>query len=463
LDTSDNELLLDRLERLVRKFLAGEFRGARGLWKIEIDLLELLSEVQEKIAVAKRQGKQIPAKRDELTFLRQVRWRCLRFGDAFAWVLFRANRKLLVPLGQNARVPITRDDDGRRGMLAIASVLSEQNWGFPVLHDITDCLRIGDISFVREDSEIRTIEVKTSLLHEAHTADGVVSDYSVQVLFHLGAEESLPDVGPPVANAEAKQEGGRRTTSSPGRRSSRIDRQLDRMADAFRRQTAAPGLVTETGGRPLLTTEFVFRHAGHSNVVKRCVRRARRSGYASETVESAILYAAFYQAEGITEETLQDGRILYDLSTSHILTLTPPEKNGILIYAIPPEERGSSPHEYIPFYLYPLPRTSIIDMLRGRLVIVVLLNPGRVVTALEEAGFGLSADEDGSVWPSGRLHVEADIDDEDGVRYRVRLGNLHRHIAEIIYEFHSIQAIVDVAQSLRDAAQQAVHLLREGN
>jgi hypothetical protein len=64
--------------------------------------------------------------------------------------------------------PISEQGHGAEGTLAIATGLSQRGWGFPLIHDITDVLRIGDITFIRprQTPEFVTVEVKTRLLNE---------------------------------------------------------------------------------------------------------------------------------------------------------------------------------------------------------------------------------------------------------------------------------------------------------
>lgn len=66
--------------------------------------------------------------------------------------------------------------------------LAGKDWGFPVLHDITDCLRIGDVTFVKYDPELTasTYEVKTRLKEEQPLDDGKSEfNYEVTLLAHL--------------------------------------------------------------------------------------------------------------------------------------------------------------------------------------------------------------------------------------------------------------------------------------
>lgn len=66
--------------------------------------------------------------------------------------------------------------------LQLPPVLSERGWGFPILHDITQILRIGDIAFVQPHGEPRTVEIKTRLAEERVEGDEIVSTYKITTL-----------------------------------------------------------------------------------------------------------------------------------------------------------------------------------------------------------------------------------------------------------------------------------------
>jgi hypothetical protein len=139
---------LRRLERLARILIGGRFKNSQGIWKLQLSLLELQRDLQDAIGDTKKRAKTDPNAQADLESLREVRWHARRLGDALAWLLLGLNRQLIYPLAQNEHVPIGPEDHGSRGVLGIAEFLSQEGWGFPLLHDITDCLRIGDVTFV---------------------------------------------------------------------------------------------------------------------------------------------------------------------------------------------------------------------------------------------------------------------------------------------------------------------------
>jgi hypothetical protein len=71
-------------------------------------------------------------------------------------------------------------------MLLMARYLAGQDWGFPLIHDITDCLRIGDVTYVRipENSErsYTTVEVKTHAEFKGRLEGQNLAEYEYRIL-----------------------------------------------------------------------------------------------------------------------------------------------------------------------------------------------------------------------------------------------------------------------------------------
>lgn len=463
LPNSPEDEFLARLERLVMKFLSMRFRGAHDLWTLQTDLLRLLQDIQKQIAQSKSltSGGDRTGDLARLIHLRQIRWRCRRFGDAVAWVLLGLERRLILPLAMNDPVPVPSDDHGTRGTIAIAEGLANRRWGFPLLHDITDCLRIGDVTFISigSDASPRTIEVKTHLVDQCDDDKGRIYNYSVNVVFQSASPNPFPAGSVDFLELEADSsatDNAQSEAKRPGRASARVDRQLRRMRNAVAQQEAKPGVITTIDSQLHITTEAESSDQGHIEDVRRLIRKARRSGYASMTIERTIFYAAIYKSEGLDDDSIRDSRILSDLTTSDVFFGDSSGRDSLVVHAIPPEERGRQAQLFMPFYLYPFPKSSIIDMMRGRLVIVALMNGGRVVEALESAGLHLCSGRGRQLWPAGPMYIEVERAGPDGRRYRAQVGHLDNHIAEMVYEFRGIQYLIDIANNMGGTAGVAI-------
>ena len=208
---------LDRLERLVVRLLAHRWRSPRSLWRLELDLLKLERDLQTAITEAKKDRS--PAGRTRTAEFRQALWHARRFGDALAWVFFKNERRFLDPLSYNAKNPVPPDDHGSTGMVGAAVALS-QRLGFPLLHDITDILRIGDITFVTPEGRPQTVEVKTKLVRSTRLRSKIKHEYHVSAVWPSGE--------PPPTDVPRRPP-ARREPPNP-----RFGRQLARMTRASR-------------------------------------------------------------------------------------------------------------------------------------------------------------------------------------------------------------------------------------
>jgi len=87
--------------------------------------------------------------------------RCL--GDALAWRVFGFQREHIIALCLNASSGVMA---GKKGLPAeIAEVeKARADRKFAIMHDLTNCLRIGDVTIFGNDRTATTIEVKTNPL-----------------------------------------------------------------------------------------------------------------------------------------------------------------------------------------------------------------------------------------------------------------------------------------------------------
>ena len=85
-------------------------------------------------------------------------YRCV--GDALAWRVFGFQRKQIIALCQNASPGVMA---GKKGLPAELVVVEQARAAgqFAILHDLTNCLRIGDVTVFGNDGSFETIEVKS--------------------------------------------------------------------------------------------------------------------------------------------------------------------------------------------------------------------------------------------------------------------------------------------------------------
>lgn len=456
---------LRRISRISRRLLDAKFESGNDIWKMETGLLELQRDIQKSVTEAKLRQKRDRSAYADVKSLQRALWHARRLGDAIAWVLLGLNKQLIVPLSRNHRVPVSASEDhGSRGALIIAGYLPSQGWGFPILHDMTDCLRVGDITFVKPDKSIQTVEVKTRLVDERPNSDGTTHlEYQVTLL----AAREIPEALISTANNNQSDEVSPSSPMATGRPRHRIERQIERLQHAQIQQDAKDNILTDVPGRPpLMAIRVEHNHSRHDDTFRRIVRKARRNGYASETVGNAILYAAFYRRAGVEEETIKDDRLASDLTSSGILFEdAEKERNRILISAIP-DENSSGPATYLPYYLYSLPKTSIDDILFGRLIVVAITNMGRVVKNLEDSGFAVQYGDSGVQAEEAICGIASVYSDKyiEGQRVLFDFAGLGRHVNEMIHEFESPDHFVNILDSMFSAASSArEEMLKSGS
>jgi hypothetical protein len=170
-------------------------------------------------------------------------------------------------------------------------------------------------------------------------------------------------------------------------------------------------------------------------------------------VDSTFLYVALYSPEGLSPNlTAHSARLQADLSNPALLVEDGAGANVLSVALIPPLEQAG-PHLFLPFYLYPIPRSSICDIILGRMVILVCTNEGRLAEALEESGFNV---EFNSKVKHGPLTVTGSVTADNGAEYRVQSPNLRHYLDEIIYEFRGRDSIVQAAKAVFDAAADVI-------
>ncbi|MET7398865.1 hypothetical protein ABZS66_35795 [Dactylosporangium sp. NPDC005572] len=430
---------LDRLEALVTALLEMNFDGAAGIWQFELDLLEVQREIQAAITLCKQKMRRREATLDQLNSLRQARWHARRLGDALAWVLLDNDRKIIFSLSENESVSVPTDEHGNRGTVAIAQGLADQGWGFPLLHDITDVLRVGDVSFVRFDRPPTTVEVKTRLVDENPMPDGRTAvTYQVTVL----AAEGRENISSIVVPSNEQPIG---FVPNP-----RALRQLQRLGRAKAHQESQEGVLNTGGGdeRPSIITTVINRHRGHWDLVSEMIKTAYRTGFASAAPEPPFVYAAFYNQNGVSPADVTSAPLIEGVKDSQFLMKS--GGNSLYITSIPssPERR---PALYLPYFLYPIPVEQIVDLLHGRLLLVVFHNMGRTAAALATAGVTLDIQDGRKGTTRGAITLSANFEHDDG-KQRFEWNGFHHYVEQVVNEFDSSELLIDIATKLCDEA-----------
>jgi hypothetical protein len=86
-------------------------------------------------------------------------YRCV--GDALAWRVFGFQRGNIIALCQNAPPGVMAGKQGLAAELARADRAYQEDGQFALLHDLTNCLRIGDVTVFGNDGSFETLEIKS--------------------------------------------------------------------------------------------------------------------------------------------------------------------------------------------------------------------------------------------------------------------------------------------------------------
>ncbi|MEU6112576.1 hypothetical protein ABZ853_29745 [Streptomyces albidoflavus] len=455
-------IFLRRIERLARYLLKGDYGGGGGLWGFQVDLLKLQQDIQGAIKEAKGRSRKDRVE-GHLSGLQYARWNARRLGDSLAWLALGLNAQLIHPLAENSPVPIQQEGHATRGMIAVSVYLANQGWGFPLIHDVTDCLRIGDVTFVRGDGrgrKVRTVEIKTRFVG-ASESDPNELRYDVSVSFlSAGGEPDLEFSTTVEGGGISESPGVAEAARMPKREDRRIERQTHRMASALARQQAKHASVAEIEGRKVLTAVFDdSSSASYWKTLRRIIRKAHNEGYAGECTEDAFFYAAYYNPRGVDSEDLQDPRFIEGVMSSGLPSSANAARNSLEISAIPPEE-GRDAQLFLPYFLYSIPKRAIFEILHGKLSIVAVSNMGRVADALEGNGFEVSI-------PSGKgsPRYAAVVSGEflhEGAAYRFETNGIGRQVTQCIHELKGVDHIVNALEGMRESAVSGVLNGRDG-
>lgn len=440
-----------RLERLASKVGINHFlqEGIDAFLNYQEEIAKLQRDIQAAIIDYKKRARYDKSLRPHLETLRDIRWQSRRLGDALAWMLLLYSRKHIAALADNAPVPIpSTENDGHRGVFALARGMTSPEWGLPIVHDITDVLRIGDITFMRPaldpgDAVFRTFELKTNRTNEETDEDG---NTLINLHVMLAATEPFPDMPAHMVPPPEDSEGA--PPPAPARRQDRrLQRQLDRMDRATMKRDIPFDSVTQLDGHSHVTIRIDDEQDSHWKELRRAIRQARANGYSFFSIDGFVGYALFYNRDGITREDMKLGNLAADTIAS-VMHPAIDKRNSLTLSAIPTIEDAPFGTDVLPFFLWNVPRNAINDILRNRLAIMSVYNSGRIEALLEAEGFevrpGAAAKDSRSFtyvstleWPTGEwAEVEAPGPWED--------------MFVAAHEFRGARAVIQRAIAMRD-------------
>ena len=505
---------LSSIECLARRLLDRKYESARDLWAIQVDLARLQIGIREEIAKEKSIKEETKRKIDGVAKRREEGWKealrqlqaelkcsemrvhindhalvlAKQFGDALAWLFLKGDEKKLSSLGINKPNPPIPTGLSLQAMLAVAESYANAGAGFPIIHDITNCLRVGDLTFVdllKDDDEPLTIEVKARTLGiEGDKANLQVTIYAIaHSSKFIAASDKLRkipvEIQGSVSTAETPVEETAEGASDRPKRGhdDRLARQVKRMSQTKALQAAQHGEAIEKMGddtlrMPLLPVRLNMRHSWfHWKVIRELAQRAKVQGYATRVVDDAFFYAATYTDSPAIYPWSSGVNLPYaDEITGEVKATFPfcadAKNNSICFKSTWDYLSGDVPINARPFFLYELPADMRLDIMWRRLSIIVYINIGKIVEALQRSG--ISAKVPRTEEELGRYFIPVKYKEilADGSEVNIQGASLSEFAAKIAFEFMSLQgflecvsqtmhALVEIAKTKGDAEMAA--------
>lgn len=419
------------------------------------DLARLQAEIQRDIGALKKtvrkQKQAIPA----LEWLRRLRWysRCL--GDALAWEVLLFDRKAIAALMTGTKQPIAEITTSHQAVISMAEYLLSQQFGIPIIHDITNWLRIGDITFMQpkkkgESWGFQTVELKSSV-NESETLDGgvvqanvTVNMYSNEPMDLLKGIESKPKADAAVSTSPKKL-----AATVPTKQDRRLKKQFQRLDKMIARRDMEDNAITTVDGIPNIVFRLPHQEMHHWADLRRAIRNARRDGCASFSIDHFIGYTIFYRKEGVTEEHISNFR---EPMVEHVQNDLLAHGGGgfLLVRELPmKEEYDVEGFPFMRFFSYEIPQNAIVDLLRNRLLIVAVVNYGLLDAALAKRGFnvtGMNGEPRDDAYP-----YSCDVAWPTGGTFRLGMpsSQVSREVERALYEFLGLDDVVQKVASVQ--------------
>jgi hypothetical protein len=455
---------LRTLEAMVRLVFEDRFASVQDLWQIQRDLLTFQISLQDQIHSEGVLQREVNAEIRSIVSQKPAGWKAKnhesyktierirkrtevckhihkisrQFGDALAYLFLKGDEKLITSLTMNQPVGFTSDRHALTGVLSIAEVFAKAGAGFPVIHDMTNILRVGDITFVAGDDEPLTVEVKTHLKGQV----GDVLQLNVEVHTVTKNPDRWDKFNINIPKSDAENVSG--TTQNPEiryRPKPRLERQISRMKNARVWSEAELGKPIDIPGyKGFVIAVDLEKDSYHHDVVHELAVQAREKGHAERVTDDGLLYVAIY----IDEPT--DYGWPFSLEMPDV-----PEKTS-LVAGLNAKSKIMSGHTWShitddtppfvkPFFFYPLPSDLIIDVMWGRLGIFVFVGIEQLIETAIRAGHPLTLSVPGAI---GVDSIPEDTQLgvlEDGQSVGGVIGTTY--YKKMLHEFLSVKGFLD--------------------
>lgn len=273
----------------------------------------------------KAEIKSLQLEAEHLKLERQIlqfgRWLFRYIGDGIAWRAYGHNRQVIRALGSKQPVPFSSGKEGFKSEMKVFKAVRNlgKDW-FPLMHDITNCLRTGDFSIFHKGQFNRIIEVKVKQSRQ-----------------NFIRQNSLKNIG-------------------------RSARQADRLNRIFK--------LLETGDLSQLHPELKHGLSIRSSVpekhnfeaISNAIKLSRKNGFGLQEPERGLLYLAWnmenWSEDKVFQKAIQAHPHIFDTKLE-FRSISP---------------RYDAYHLSMPITAMALPSSDILDILFGRIALIVMVN-----------------------------------------------------------------------------------------
>ena len=445
------------MNRLVRLSGRADMRvllteGVDAFIEFQSELAALQADIQRDIGTLKKGVRKVKEALPALETLRELRWYARCLGDALAWQVLLFDRKTIGALSSGTKPPISQSDSSDTAVFAMAGHFLSNRYGVPIVHDITNWLRLGDMTFLRfhGDSSLgwffRTVEVKSSVTSSTTNDD---SSTSARMLVDLYSNEplDLPEDRQPKRGSETPE------GSSFGQRRRKADRrirdQFERLDKMVARRDLEFDALTIVDGIPNVILSVDHRQVHHWPELRRAIREARSGGYAFFDLDGFIGYALVYDKHRANPEYLKQSSVREDVQ-ERLISTEDVVRNTLTGQAIPMRESHDlDGAPVMRFFSYDIPKRAKADLIHGRLLILSMVNMGRLDKVLADRGFTIEPEDSDLaqrgyrytvdlVWPTGETECMA-----------IPYSSVRHHVHTAIHEFSGLDYVVDHVAAIR--------------
>ncbi|HEU5382401.1 MAG TPA: hypothetical protein VFV38_43865 [Ktedonobacteraceae bacterium] len=342
-------------------------------------------------------------------------------------------------------------------MLAIAEILCNAGAGLPILHDITHCLRVGDITFYTPDNHPFTIEVKTKL--KAHGGDKMILAVKIHSVVTSAEDERLEAVYARIPkeislppNVDDYQMPHEFEVIEE-----ELKRQLEKLDRVTTWQSAKDDEPFHLEERIIGITSHVHSDEDmhHYSVIQELVQEAKAQNFAWHAADDAFVYTTFYRDTPLwlreSQQVIPEKNIPDYQQANISIAFPEPEKNMALIFNV-----FNNPPFVRPFFTYPLPPETIIDLMWQRMQIYVTINIGKLVDALQIVNIDARFPKNEQELDKFSIPVFIEIPLPNGQHLCGQIKGIQHYTAQVVHEFLSLQGFVKlISHSITITTEQA--------